>query len=250
MNDEILLEGIKEPVTPSMFQDFSAPVITKINYSNDDLVLLLKNDTNLFNKWDAFQKLAINELLKVSSLETNRIFKKNDAFYAGIGYLINNFSNIGFLSECLTIPAELTVLEMVDLVKSSSIYKSRKSIINDIAYEYKNILFKKYNELSKSNDNSSTPSNSYARAYKNLCLNYLNSLNEKDFFDLAKKQMLSAGNMTDEFGAFSIIVNSDFEEKNELINSFYNKWKDYNLVIDKWFAVQASSSKNTIEKDV
>ena len=73
-------------------------------------------------------------------------------------------------------------------------------------------------------------------------------MNEKDFFDLAKKQMLSAGNMTDEFGAFSIIVNSDFEEKNELINSFYNKWKDYNLVIDKWFAVQASSSKNTIEK--
>ena len=249
LNDEILLEGIQEPVTPSMFQDFSAPVITKINYSNDDLVLLLKNDTNLFNKWDAFQKLAINELLKkVSSLETNSIFKKNDAFYAAIGYLINNFSNTGFLSECLTIPAELTVLEMVDLVKSSSIYKARKSIINDIAYEYKNILFKKYNELSKSNDNSSTPSNSYARAYKNLCLNYLNSLNEKDFFDLAKKQMLSAGNMTDEFGAFSIIVNSDFEEKNELINSFYNKWKDYNLVIDKWFAVQASSSKNTIEK--
>ena len=37
-------------------------------------------------------------------------------------------------------------------------------------------------------------------------------------------------------------------KKNELINSFYNKWKDYNLVIDKWFAVQASSSKNTIEK--
>ena len=32
--------------------------------------------------------------------------------------LINNFSNTGFLSECLTIPAELTVLEMVDLVKN------------------------------------------------------------------------------------------------------------------------------------
>ena len=150
----------------------------------------------------------------------------------------------------MTIPAELAVLEMVDLVKSSSIYKARKFIINDIAYEYKNILFEKYNELSKSNDNSSTPSNSYARAYKNLCLNYLNSLNEKDFFDLAKKQMLSAGNMTDEFGAFSIIVNSDFEEKNELINSFYNKWKDYNLVIDKWFAVQASSSQKHNRKDV
>ena len=249
LNDEILLKDIQEAVTPSMFQDFSAPVITQINYSNDDLVLLLKNDTNLFNKWDAFQKLAINELLKkVTSLESNSIFKKNDAFYPAIGYLMNNFTNTGFLSECLTIPAELTVLEMVDLVKSSSIYKARKSIINDIATEYRNIFFEKYNALSKSNDNSSTPQNSYARAYKNLCLNYLNALDDKDFFDLAKKQLLSAKNMTDEFGAFTIIVNSNFDEKNDLINSFYNKWKDYNLVIDKWFAVQASSSKNTIEK--
>ena len=57
LNDEILLEGIQEPVTPSMFQDFSAPVITKINYSNDDLVLLLKNDTNLFNN-GCFSKVS------------------------------------------------------------------------------------------------------------------------------------------------------------------------------------------------
>ena len=49
--------------------------------------------------------------------------------------------------------------------------------------------------------------------------------------------------MTDEFGAFSIIVNSDLK-KNELINSFITV-ENYNLVIDKWFAVLF---KNTIEK--
>ena len=66
---------------------------------------------------------SVNSKLNIPDRNNRYIYS---SFKISAENLIKNFSNTGFLSECLTIPAELAVLEMVDLVKSSSIYKARK----------------------------------------------------------------------------------------------------------------------------
>lgn len=47
--------------------------------------------------------------------------------------------------------------------------------------------------------------------------------------------------MTDQMAALTSLVNTESVEKERLLNIFYDRWQDENLVVDKWFTVQASS---------
>ncbi len=55
--------------------------------------------------------------------------------------------------------------------------------------------------------------------------------------------------MTDSQSAFSCIVNSRNENKQEIIDDFYKNWSEDSVVIDKWFSTQAIS-KNTKFEDI
>ena len=45
--------------------------------------------------------------------------------------------------------------------------------------------------------------------------------------------------MTDKIAALLALTKGNFESKDELFNQFYLSYKDYPLVIDKWFRLQA-----------
>ncbi|HMA09758.1 MAG TPA: aminopeptidase N, partial [Ramlibacter sp.] len=51
-----------EPV-PSILRGFSAPVILEFGYTDQQLLSLLANDTDPFNRWEAGQRLAVNRAL-------------------------------------------------------------------------------------------------------------------------------------------------------------------------------------------
>ena len=55
--------------------------------------------------------------------------------------------------------------------------------------------------------------------------------------------------MTDCVAALGALTNSDCPERPDALKWFYEKWKDEQLVIDKWFTVQATSTlPNTLEE--
>jgi aminopeptidase N len=47
--------------------------------------------------------------------------------------------------------------------------------------------------------------------------------------------------MTDQMAALAVIVNSSHPAKQQCLDNFYQQWRAEALVIDKWFALQASS---------
>ena len=75
-----------------------------------------------------------------------------------------------------------------------------------------------------------------------LLFSYLSTLESPESYQLAEKQFYSAGNMTDQIAALSSIVNSQHPAKARSLDSFYQQWRQEALVIDKWFALQATSS--------
>ena len=68
--------------------------------------------------------------------------------------------------------------------------------------------------------------------------------------ELALNQYRQADNMTDTMAALSLVVHSKFEEAGEgLLQAFYQKWADDTLVVNQWFAVQATDPKpGTLQK--
>jgi aminopeptidase N len=56
--------------------------------------------------------------------------------------------------------------------------------------------------------------------------------------------------MTDSLAALSELSHTDFPERKEVLNDFYNRWKGNRLVIDKWFSIQAMSRRASTMDDV
>ena len=57
----------------------------------------------------------------------------------------------------------------------------------------------------------------------------------------SRKQFSRADNMTDEVAALSVLIQNDLVSTE--IDSFYERWADDRLVIDKWFMLQTSLSQ-------
>ena len=51
----------------------------------------------------------------------------------------------------------------------------------------------------------------------------------------------TAANMTDTMAALGALANMDIPARHVALDSFYSKWRDEALVVDKWLQVQATS---------
>jgi aminopeptidase N len=80
-------------------------------------------------------------------------------------------------------------------------------------------------------------------------LGYLMSLELPEVEILAEQQYQSARNMTDRFAALSLLTHINLPLREEVLSDFYGRFKDDNLVLDKWFSVQAMSTRpNTLDE--
>ena len=80
------------------------------------------------------------------------------------------------------------------------------------------------------------------RALRNTCLSYLAAADAERGAALAKAQLDARANMTDVLAALTVLADLDRPERPAALARFYAAWSRDELVVDKWFALQARSS--------
>ncbi len=55
----LVIDGLAAQPVPSILRGFSAPVRLQIDLADDDLLMLLRHDTDSFNRWQSGQDLAL-----------------------------------------------------------------------------------------------------------------------------------------------------------------------------------------------
>ena len=71
------------------------------------------------------------------------------------------------------------------------------------------------------------------RKLKNLCLAYLATLGKPEYHALALQQYSDTNNMTDMMGAMTALRDNDCTERQEIYESFHDRWRNDPLVLDK-----------------
>ena len=80
-------------------------------------------------------------------------------------------------------------------------------------------------------------------------MGYLAELSDNTKEEFCFKQYSTANNMTDVMAALAALVHSGSSAADEALQIFYENWKDDSLVLDKWFAIQATSPQpGTLDK--
>ena len=240
---QFVFEELPAAPVVSLLRNFSAPVILDFSWSDEELAHLLAHDSDPFNRWEAGQRLASRLLLAAAEdISVGRPAYWPQTFVEAAARLLEHAdADPAFAAEALTLPGEATLAEEMALVDPSALHEARNGLRRFVAEQLGGALLQAYETHAADGPSQATPAAAGRRALRNLCLSYLGELNNDESRALAMRQFESADNMTDQFAALATLAQHDCPERVQALASFYERWHDEALVVDKWLSVQAAS---------
>ena len=253
--ESLVFENVDSEPVPSLLRGFSAPVKLKYAYSDEQLLFLMKHDSDGFNRWEAGQTLSVRMLQSLIEL-----YQKGQSLEVPLSYidayrsiLSDDSLDKAMVCKMLMLPAESYLLQLSVVADVKATHEARKFVRRQMADHLGEELRAVYE---RTIDNSDVLDLSYAamsqRALKNAVLSLLiaglpsgsDGELSASVLELAQGQFSSAYNMTDSYAALSALVNSgNAEVAEESLACFHQKWRGDAQVVELWFSVQAASSE-------
>jgi aminopeptidase N len=240
---DFVFSGISQKPVPSLLRNFSAPVKLDYPYTLEELALLMKHDSDIVARWEASQQFAVKHLLDwVTALQNRRQLQQSTLWRDTFSQLLaDKNGDLHLLARLLTLPAESYLAQFLEPVDVENIHQAREFGRQQLANGLEKQFLDVYHHFQ---DRSPYVFNTAAmgrRSVKNLALAYLVNTGKETYANLAVEQFKTSDNMTDAMGALWALNNYEGVQRQQILESFYKKWQDQPLVVNKWLALQASS---------
>ena len=238
-------DGISEAPVASLLRGFSAPVVLDDGLSDEDLLVLLKHDTDAFNRWEASQRLALNRIL--ASVRSGEALTLDAAYIDAMRAVLKHPQlDSAFKELALTLPSEAYIAEQLEVIDPQDIHAAVEAAKIQLADALRDDWIEAFEANQVGGGYSPDPISSGKRSLANLSLAMLvldaKAQSRADagvWLGRAFQRFKDATNMTDRLGALSALVNGHAELAEPALARFHALFKDEPLVIDKWFALQA-----------
>ncbi len=239
-----------EPV-PSILRGFTAPVVLDFAYTDAQLLHLLAHDSDPFNRWEAGQRLAVNQaVVAIQSIANNDrsacASVLNDAYLDAMRQVLRHPSlDSAFKDLVLTLPSETYLAEQLDVVDPQHIHTVREAMRLQLA----TALHADWEAVYEANQDTGAytpdPVSSGKRALAGMALTHLclaaQASGDSVWPGKTLQHFKDAGNMTDRFNALAALVSSSHPLAAQALAQFHAMFKDEPLVIDKWFSLQTGA---------
>ncbi|MEP0189231.1 MAG: aminopeptidase N [Erythrobacter sp.] len=230
-----------DPVV-SINRGYTAPVIIERALSSDDLAFLAAHDDDPFARYEAMQELAVGHLIAVASGagDVGGDAAIVEAFRA---VLTDAALDDSMRGELLTLPSETYLFEAMAVgerkADPGAIHDAREALKAAIgsgcSVEF-DALYTRASQIAFED-----PAGRSARKVKSIVLGFVATSDPAKAARMAAAQFDSANNMTDRQGALMTLCGLDAPEREAKLAAFYERFKGNELVIDKWFTLQAFS---------
>lgn len=242
-----VIENITEEPTPSVLRGFSAPVKLSTDLSDEDMTFLMLNDSDGFNRWEAGQQIYMRTLNGMIDTDSKDV---PASVMATIGELLEQAqqpdSDPALMARALSLPSIALIGQTRDLIDPDAIHKARNAFLACIKHEHRKALDTLYKALSEETEFSISPNAMGRRALRNALLGILTATQGTGCAKLSFGQYETANNMTDRIAALSVLSESSQPQREQAFENFYEQFKTYPLVVDKFFALQASAARKDI----
>jgi aminopeptidase N len=231
------ISGQSERPRVSLNRGFSAPVRLDHQISDEEVLALAKVDDDPFNQWNALQALARKDILAIAYAQKG---EPDAAIISAIAAAVRAKQDDPAFAALLTRLPDVGELFLEHVpADAGALSDARKAVQRALAVELS------ADAVAVLESESPSPfkpdaEQSGTRALRSAMLTLLSALGEEQ--DEALKQIFDAApNMTESLSALRALAVAGGPGKAAALAAFEEKWSSNPLVMDKWFAVQAST---------
>ena len=185
----------------------------------------------------------------VKDIQAGKEPKVDEGYLNALGsYLKDPSLDKAFVAKALELPSAKYIGDQMDVVDVDAVAKARSMVSNAFVNRFEKDLVRTYDELDIDRPFEPVAKDAGERALKNKALSYLASTEKPEYAERVTAQYEKANNMTDRLAALNAAAG--MKNGQEVVADFYNRFKDEELVVNKWLGVVASEGLEGAKKAV
>jgi aminopeptidase N len=244
----ITFTAVTEEPVPSILRGFSAPVVLDFDYTDAQLLTLLANDPDPFNRWEAGQRLALRSAIHSIAVQAHSTGATplNDAYIGAMRSVLRSPDlDAAFKELVLTLPSETYIAEQLERVDPQQVHAVREAMRMQLAVALQTDWQWAFAEHHDNGAYRPDATSAGRRALAGMALGLLclaaTQTGDTVWPGKALQRFKDASNMTDRANALQALVSSGHALAAPALARFHTLFKSEDLVLDKWFAIQAGA---------
>jgi aminopeptidase N len=233
--------GIAAAPVASVLRGYSAPVRLVQDIEPGALALLVRHDNDGFNRWfaaDALARSLFAQTLSAGAPDTQLLATWTDCLAHVIG---ERGVDPALAAEMLTLADASSLADGLRDIDPEAVHRARACVETALATALSQPLLTKYHELSDATVPAGDLAAQARRRLRNVCLAAL-CRSDARHLELAHMHYAGARNLTDRLAALAVLVNLRADGADAALQEFSERYAHDALVLDKWFALQATEA--------
>jgi len=231
---------VTEAPVISLLRGYSAPVRLDQNADDAALARLVRHDTDGFNRWFAADALSRRLFAKtLAGSETDRALL--DVWADSVrAVLDDDDADPALVAEILTVADAGSLTDGLADIDPEAVHRARAQVESGLARALAPSLLDCYARLGGNDAGTDTAlSAQMRRRLRNACLAAVCRADPRHV-RLASSQFADARNLTDRLAALGVLVSAGAADAQAALAAFADRYADDEMVLDKWFALQAT----------
>ena len=238
-----VFEDVPEAPVASLLRGFSAPVKLTAPRSDDELSFLMAHDSDPFARWEAGQQLAAKLILgMVEEYRAGKPMVVPEGFVSAVRRTLDDQRlDRALIADAATLPNIAYLGELMGEIDIDGLWAAREHLKKTLAKRLSDRWAALYEANRQTGGYRFEAEDVGRRSLRNVCLHYLSTEEGRDARRRAALHFETAANMTDSVAGLSVLSELGGIEGDTALARFHDRWKNEALVLDKWFAIQAST---------
>jgi aminopeptidase N len=237
--------NVAAPPVPSLARGLSAPISLEFEYSDADLALLAAHDSDPVNRWDAAQRCQVGAIVALAAdHRAGRSLVLPQSLVDLAGSLLDDERSDPALRALALSPPDIAYLIALQTPYDvDGVVAAREFLVRELAVRLRGPLERTIERHRARGPYAPTKEQSAQRRLRNVALRFVGAIDDAPAHALVTAQFTAADNMTDTIAALTAVANSGSAARDDLFARFEARWRDEPLVLDKWFALEATSAR-------